>query len=158
MVTPTYYREHKFGDHYNGINFGVIDVDVTPGATGDKYSLIVRILNHRREVVIEKVIPLRPRDTRQPRVNSDQLHLAPLNGWTNEHRQRVCSAIHGDLPYWRLLLARAAILFVPFIAVVVPLFVLLWFVITSVLYLVYGAEERRRERLLKKYHEKSKKS
>ena len=164
-MSGSHYRETKFADHFNGLNYGLIDFIVDEESNSSSpWFLSFKILNHLNRVVIEKnvSIPL-------PAVvlnNEGAAGMFNMGDGSNKPRKRkgkgvmansVCKAFHGDQPIWRDYLLRGAMILIPFVIFVIPFLVFVWFLFTAALYWLYNMESTRREKLMKVYNAKTKK-
>ena len=104
-------------------------------------------MDHHGRIVIQKHIPIR---------DKMRIHAQSLHG-NDDNFNLTCEAIHGLVPIWRDYLFRASLIAIPFVFVVIPAMIAIWFVIASCLYLLYYRENRRQDILLHTYNDKQKK-
>jgi len=113
----------------------------------------VSVLNHKSETVLHRQIPLK---RRKRTVESKKQYDALINDFESNYGRQgshisnpgsVCEPFWGELSPFRMLLTRFVICLILFVFVVAPLFVILWLVFASCLYIFYEREVRRRKRV-----------
>lgn len=134
MYTATgvsHYREHRYGHHYRGLHYGVLDIEYD-GQEGDVgvgyfngFTMTFRILDqHNKAQMTTTHRLLSPR--------AMELSKTVRSNGRGDYRdlEAACDCVpfHGPFTHFRLQLSRYSLVIVPFVAVMCPLVMLLTFV------------------------------
>lgn len=120
---PSHYREQRYADHYQGINFGVLDINIESmkSAVGHEdvvMSVTFRVMNHYGKAMITKNILLKPRNSVK----------VSEKGKVIRHNL-VCEPFWGPVPPWRMHLTYAMVA-LPILAIILPfIFIFLYFIL-----------------------------
>lgn len=177
VTHEAHYRERKYVDHYQGLNFGLLEfqtvsvgnkgtksdssdhLDTATAQAGFSRQLVMKILNHEGNTVITKTLPLTShRSNRAEKMATTQ--AAPITAAAAADTRAkqepaystgVCEPYWGPVPVWRHWLTRFAMASIPFTLLIVPGLVVVWFLFLFCFYISYDAETQRRERIEENY-------
>ena len=129
---PSHYREQRYGDHYQGFNFGVLDLNIEnvrnqldDEDVGVVKSITFRVMNHYGKAMITKNIPLKPRNNAEMSTKAEVMR-----------NNFVCEPFWGPVPPWRMFLTYLMVA-VPILAALLPfIFIILYFIL-SLIKIVY---------------------
>lgn len=155
-LSSFHFREHRYLDYYQGINFGLIDIllyNDTSSLTDNKNEMRLHISDHSGDIVSTKVIPL------EDKVSDDRIISQTFKSVREQLNNQMnvdigislCTPIHGIIPYWRLQLFKAIVSIILLFAIVLPFLYICWLVFASIWYIFYHHEQIRRERLMESY-------
>jgi hypothetical protein len=126
------YRELRYGHHYRGLHYGVLDITANEDRGSNQensyfngYIMTFRILDQHNQAQMT---------TSHRLLSRKAMTLSGTRG--EDYREMVatcdCLPVHGPETSFRKQLARYSLVWVPFIAVVCPLVVLLAFIFLAV--------------------------
>lgn len=118
---------------YSGIHFGLIDIISDNNTDNGQmlYKIVVRIIDHRGDVRIQKSVPLKMRRSKTKHQFSA---INNGNDWVE------CVGIGGPMTVYRYYWFRLVMTLLLFVGVVMPMGVLLWLAGASVYYIGWGRE------------------
>jgi hypothetical protein len=129
--------------------------------SGGAYGVVMRVVDSYGNTAITKRVPLRARRNVSA-ADTGMTYTQPSDGDGTAGDEGFnsmpfeCVAVWGTVPEWRILLSKALLMAIPFTVFGIPLMTILWFFAASVLYIVWGSEEKRCARLMQQA-EKAKK-
>lgn len=126
--------------------------------------LVHRVISHRHEEVMRKVLPLRTRaELLQARTvpgtqssAADLVDAARLLTGGRDGVRVHCLPHWGVVPLWREVQYRAVIAVAMLLFLVVPLLALLWYLGAALYYIVRGSELKRRAEVEQRYQQNKK--
>lgn len=150
-VLPHPYRENRAKHYYQGLNYGVIDFDVTPmvgngGLSVDEtISVTIRVFSHKGKEIFSVSQSLSP-----PASSSSFESNVYIQKSSDES---VCQAVGGSISPWRIWIIKFAFACTMILIFVLPILTILVFFCMAVYYITFVAEDRRRERIENNYRE-----
>jgi hypothetical protein len=170
------YRKQRYGDYYQGLNFGILDIE---SRVDGSHTVLMKIMNHVGELVASRPLSLlqkTPDETLVQQARAEILRLASSNYSSLEQEFKSnledeaakslaeqlthvlggyhnawssCHPTSGRVPLWRKMLFNAVAAMFILLAIVLPLVSMIWLICASIWYVFYESEQRRRERLMK---------
>jgi hypothetical protein len=122
-------REYRFKDHYAGLHYGVLEIDLF----SKQKTVVMNIVDYLGEVVISRKIPLLERG--QFRGGRALLGVEEVD----------CHPFHGAAPVWRVALSRHALWFIPLLFLGAPALLLLRLLL-GVLYSFCGSRKNDKKK------------
>ena len=149
MSYPGHYRARKDKDTFQGLHFGILDLEtLDEGKKNDvegRVNVRVQIIDHEGKVAIEQVFPLKEK----------RFHEIKSSEWI-EMQLKECVPFWGEVPSYKVLLFKATMVTFGMVFVLFPSFVLLWLLGAAIYYICIGGELMRRDRIEKRFQQRHK--
>ncbi len=140
MSYPGHYRARKHVDVYQGLHFGLLDLELLPGqrvnSKGGRFNLHFHTINHEGNEVMEQLL---------------ELQETKYHKLTDLFQFQRCIPYWDEVPLYKILLFRASMVTFGMIFVLFPAGIICWLLFAAIYYICIGGELLRRDRIEKRY-------